>query len=439
MLFNHTCEEGYTKTCLTNVFLVLLAGLSSALPTGREFATAFMQNMNGDTDARFMIEVSAPPSSKGSTNVKVSAVGQVFQKEVDPGKSISFPLPKDVEMTGSRRYDKTVRVEASQDVTVVSLNYKQDTADISVVYPVREWGTDYYIFTPPSWGSGTYKEFSITNHKDHNLVQVRLRGSAKFQGKYFRAGSKISIQLEPFESAQIQSDADLSGTKVVSRLPVAVSSGHSCAEKYTACNHVYEQLLPTRSWGKEFIIAPLPYHDNWKMHDSVYVQASQATKVSMNKAGKVQGFSMSAGETVELYSQWPNSIYLTADKGIQVLFEFNGGADFDPFLMSILPTNHFSKSYSFEGQQDFSNLVILVAKNEDLKDVQLDKNALPASMQWRKAEGSDYSWAELNYGIGVSSNLISHPTSPIGVYSFGVAYANGYGSTASGNEAGTYR
>ncbi|CAL8298008.1 unnamed protein product [Lota lota] len=422
------------------VAVSLLTGLNSALPTGREFATAFMQNMYGDSDARFMIEVSAPPSSQGSTNVKVSAVGQVFQKDVDPGKSVSFALPNDVEMQGSKRFDKTVVVEASQDVTVVSLNFKQDTADTSVVYPVQEWGTEYYIFTPPSFTWGTYKEFSITNHKDHNLAEVRLRGSAQFQGKYHRAGSKIFIQLEPFESVQIQSEADLSGTKVVSRLPVAVSSGHSCAEKYTACNHVYEQLLPTRSWGKEFIIAPLPYHDDQNRHDSVYVQAFQTTNVSMNVAGNVKGFSISPGQTFELFSQWPYSIYLTSDKGIQVLFEFNGGpADvqpyFDPFLMSILPTNQFSKSYSLEGQLDFSNSVILVAKNDDLKDVQLDKNVLPASMEWRKVDGSDYSWAELNYGTGASSNQISHPTSPIGVYSFGVAVANGYGSPASGNEA----
>lgn len=408
---------------------------------GREFATAFMQNYNGDSDGRFTIEVSAPPSAQGSTKVKVSAVGQVFEKDVDPGKGVSFRLPDSVEMRGSGRFDKTVVVEASQDVNVLSFNYKQDTADTSVVYPLQEWGTEYYIFTPPSYHWGTYKEFSITNHKEHNLAEVLLRASVKFQGNYYPAGSKISIKLQPFESVQIQSKADLSGTKVLSKLPVAVSSGHSCAQKYTACNHVYEQLLPTRSWGKEFIIAPLPFHDSPNKHDSVYLQAFQTTTVSINVAGNVKGFSLYAGQTVELYSQWPNSIYLTSDKGIQVFFEFNGGLSdvrqyFDPFLMSILPTSHFSKSYSLEGQQDFTNAVILVAKNDDLKDVQIDKIPIAASTEWHKVDGSDYSWAELNYGTGASFKQIAHPRSPIGVYSFGVAVANGYGSQASGNEAG---
>lgn len=75
---------------------------------------------------------------------------------------------------------------------------------------------------------------------------------------------------------------------------------------------------------------------------------------------------MFAGQTLKLYSQWPHAMYLTSDKGIQVLFEFNGGPDdelqyFDPFLMTILPASQFSTSYSLEGQGDFYNNIIVVA------------------------------------------------------------------------------
>lgn len=171
-----------------------------------------------------------------------------------------------------------------------------------------------------------------------------------FQGKYYRKGSKMTIKLEPFETVQIQSQDNLRGTKVISRLPVAVSSGHSCVQIYTSCNHVYEQLLPVSSWGQEFIIAPLPYHTLFPyQHDSIYVQASQNTRITINTNGEVQSYPMFAGQTLELYSQWPHAMYLTFDKGIQVLFEFNGGSNdaldfYDPFLITILPTNHFGTS-----------------------------------------------------------------------------------------------
>lgn len=423
---------------------MIFAGLCSALPAGREFATTFMQNFGGDgRDIRFLIEVAALPTSQGSTKVKVTAMGEVYEKEINPGKSVSFKLPDSVEIKGSKRSHQTVLVEASQDVTVMSLNFKQYTADTSVVYPIKDWGTEYIIFTPSSSQKGdTFKEFSITNHKEPNTVEVFLQGSVSFQGKYYRRGSKMTIKLEAFESVQIQSQDKLSGTKVVSRLPVAVSSGHSCVQEYTSCNHVYEQLLPVNSWGKEFIIAPLPYHYVFtSSHDSVFVQASQPTKITMNVNGKVTTHTMFAGQTLELNSKWPNAMYLTSDKGIQVLFLFNGGPkytidSFDPFLMTILPTNHFSTSYSLQGQGDFQNNIIVVAQNKDLGGIKIDPKPQSSNINWQKVDGTDFSWAEMYYSTGANFYQISHPNSPFGVYSFGVARFNGYGSPASADQAG---
>ncbi|KAK2830492.1 hypothetical protein Q5P01_018423 [Channa striata] len=389
------------------VYCLMLIGLCSASPAGREFATSFMQNLGNDgRDTRFLVEVTALPSSKGSTKVKVTAMGGIYEKDISPGKTVSFKLPDSVEMTSSTKSRQTVLIEASQDITVMSLSYKPYTADTSVVYPVEEWGTEYLIFTPSSSGRDTFKEFSITNHKEPNTVEIFLQGSVRFQEKYYRRGSKMTMTLQPFETVQIQSKDNLSGTKVVSRLPVAVSSGHSCAQKYTSCNHIYEQLLPVHSWGKEFVIAPLPYHSIFtSLHDSIFVQASQPTKITMNVNGKVQTYPMFAGQTLELYSHWPHAMYLTSDKGIQVLFEFNGGsADileyFDPFLMTILPTKHFSTSYTVQGQSNFYNSVIVVARNEDVDGIKIDPKPQSANFAWQRLEGTNFSWAEMYYDTG---------------------------------------
>ncbi|XP_029023837.1 IgGFc-binding protein-like [Betta splendens] len=421
---------------------LLLIGLCSASPAGREFATSFMQNLGSDgSDTRFVVEVAALPSSRGTTKVKVTAVGQTYEKEISPGKSESFKLPNSVEMKSSQKSKQAVLIETSQDVTVMSLNYKQYTADTSVVYPVNDWGTEYFIFTPSSFMKDTFKEFSITNYKEANTVEILLQGSVRFQGKHYRRGSKMTLKLEPLETAQIQSQDDLSGTKVTSRLPVAVSSGHSCAQKYTSCNHVYEQLLPASSWGKEFVIAPLPYHSIISsLHDSVFVQASQPTKITLSVDGKVQTYPMFAGQTLELYSQWPYAMYLTSDKGVQVLFEFNGGPDdvleyFDPFLMTILPTSYFSTSYSLEGQGEFYNNVIIVARNKDLNGITIDPQPQSATFTWQNVTGTDFSWTEMYYSTGANFYKISHPESPFGLYSYGVSYANGYGSPASADTA----
>lgn len=402
-----------------------------------------MENLGrGGRETRFLVEVAALPSSQGSTKVKVSAMGEVYEKEINPGKSVSFKLPNSVEMKGGKKSRQAVLIEASQDVTVMSLNFKRYTADTSVIYPVTDWGTEYFIFTPSSTQKDTFKEFSITNYREPNSVEIFLQGSVRFQGKYYRRGSKMTLKLDAFETVQIQSQDNLRGTNVVSRLPVAVSSGHSCVQKYTSCNHVYEQLLPVNSWGKEFIIAPLPYRNYFSTsYDSVFVQASQRTKITVNVNGRVKSYPMFAGQTLELHSQWPHTMYLTSNKGIQVLFEFNGGPDddeeyFDPFLMTILPTSRFSTSYALEGQGGFYNNIIVVARNKDLDGIKIDPKPQSANYNWRKVDGTDFSWAEMYYSTGANFYQISHPNSPFGVYSFGVAYANGYGSPAAADPAG---
>nr|XP_046274208.1 IgGFc-binding protein-like [Scatophagus argus] len=416
---------------------LMLSVLCSASPAGREFATSFMQNLGGvGRDTHFLVKVTALPTLKSGTKVKVTAMGEVYGKEINPGKSITFKLPDKVGMKGSIKSGQTVLIEASQDVTVMSLNFNKYTADTSVVYPVKDWGTEYVIFTPSGSQRDTFKEFSVTNHKEPNSAEFFLQGSVRFQGKYYRRGSKMTIKLEPFQTVQIQSQDNLRGTTVISLLPVAVSSGHSCVQKYTSCKHVYEQLLPVSSWGKEFIIAPLSYHKLFPfLRDSVFVQASQPTNINISVDGKVQSYPMFAGQTMELYSQWPHAMYLTSDKGIQVLFEFSGNPNdaleyFDPFLMTILPSDHFSTSYSLEGKGGFYNHITVVARNKDLDGIKIDPKPQSTDFKWQKVDGTDFSWTEIYYSTGANSYQISHPVSPFGVHSFGVAYANGYGSPA---------
>ncbi|CAB1443365.1 unnamed protein product [Pleuronectes platessa] len=128
---------------------LVVIGLCSALPAGREFATSFMQNLGCDgKETRFSVEVAALPFSQGRTTVRVTAEGEVKVEEIEPGNSFSFKLPTSVDMKGSKKSNQTVLSEASQDVSVTSLNFKQYTADTSVVYPVKDWGTEYYTFTP---------------------------------------------------------------------------------------------------------------------------------------------------------------------------------------------------------------------------------------------------------------------------------------------------
>lgn len=438
-------------------------GLSCAGPAGRNFAISFMQNYMEvrNEPRRFLVEVFNPAATL-SAKVTVTALGKVYEKTVQPGQGESFQLPDEVEMKGSAKTQQTVQVESDQDILVYSLNYKIYSTGASMIYPVEQWGTEYYIFTPKTPKSrktipNAYKEFAITNYENKNSVEIHLTTGVKFQGQDYPKGSTLVIDLEPFESVQIQTEeeneqqlynpnvGDLTGSKIIAKQPVAVFTGHSCTWLYTGCDHVYEQLLPVSSWGTEFIIAPIAYQKPTGKYDSIYVQASQNTLVKVSgQDGTTSQKEMKAGETYELRIKWPDSLYITSDKGVQVLYEFNGGITEggilnDPFLMNILPTDQFSTSYTLVSQSDFTNEAVVVVRSKDLSGLKLGTSVTSKNLQWHKTGRGEYSWTQISYGEGSNFHQISHPDSPFALYSFGESRVNGYGTPAFGNIQGKTR
>ncbi|XP_028436588.1 IgGFc-binding protein-like [Perca flavescens] len=299
----------------------LLSCPSNAGWAGREFALSFMQNYAPDYDSpRFQLYITAVQANAKVT-VQVPPLNFKQEKTLNAGETVTISLPTSVEMYGSQKSPNTVRIEASADVTVTSFSSKLYTADTSVVYPTTEWGTEYFIFTPAGSPYGSFKEFSVTNGKESNKVEIFPLGSISFQGRVYESGSQMLIDLQPYESVQLQSVYELSGTRVASQLPVAVVTGHTCTWRFSKCNHVYEQLLPVSRWGSSFIVPPLTFQDRY---DSVFLLASQATRATVQYGNREEVLTLIRGQIMEVRYHNPETLSIQADHGIQVLMLFNG-------------------------------------------------------------------------------------------------------------------
>ncbi|XP_067094200.1 IgGFc-binding protein [Osmerus mordax] len=420
---------------------LLVSDVCHAGWAGREFAMSFMENYKTSyVGARFQLQIYALQADTRVT-VKVSSLNFVKQQTLGAGQAVTVTLPDGVEMGGTELSSKTVQIESSADVTVSAFNYKLYTADTSVIYPVREWGTDYYIFTPSATPLGTFKEFSISNGKEKNRVAVVPSDVLFYQKRLYIAGSQLVVDLLPYQSIQIQSISELTGTRVSSQLPVAVFTGHTCTWKFSKCNHVFEQLLPVSSWGSSFIVPPLSFQ---KGQSTVIIQASQATRVTVRKGSKVDVVSLDQGKAKEFDIQQPDSMTIQADHGVQVLLLFNGvmldkGQIYDPFLMTVLPSQRFCSSYFLEGQDGFQNKALLVVKTNELATLRFDGKPLPDTVQWTSISASEFSWAEMAYPQGYPDNRHNLTLgSPFALYSVGVSYMNGYGSPALCGQAGHF-
>lgn len=392
-----------------------------------------MQNYAPNYDnPRFQLYITAVQANTKVT-VQVPPLNFKQEKTLNVREGFTVSLPTGVEMYGSQKSPNTVRIEASADVTVTSFSYKLYTADTSMVFPTTDWGTEYFIFTPAGTPFASFKEFAVTNGKESNKIEIFPQGSITFQDRVYQRGSQIVIDLQPYESVQLQSVDELSGTRVASQRPVAVFTGHTCTWQFSKCNHVYEQLLPVSSWGSSFIVPPLSLQ---KKYDSVYIQASQPTRVTVQYGNRGEVLTLSRGQTTEVRYHSPEILSIQADHGIQVLLFFNGVTQgwlqyYDPFLMTILPTDRFCSSFSFEALEGFENQALLVAQSGATTELRIDGANLP-NVQWQKIVGTDFSWAEMPYKFtpGNSRHSVSSSGSRFAVYSIGVSQMNGYGAPA---------
>lgn len=410
----------------------LLSSPSNAGWAGREFALSFMQNYAPNYDSpRFQLYITAVQANAKVT-VQVPPLNFKQEKTLSAGEGVTISLPTGVEMYDSTKSPNTVRIEASADVTVTSLNYKQYTADTSVVYPITEWGTEYFIFTPAGSPYGSFKEFSVTNGKEPTKVEIFPRSPIRFQGRVYATGNQMVIDLQPYESVQLQSTYELSGTRVTSQHPVAVVTGHTCTWRFSKCNHVYEQLLPVSKWGISFIVPPLSFQ---KRYDSVFLQASQLTRVTVKHGNRDQHFTFDKSQIIEVHYHNPESLYIQADHGIQVLLLFNGVTRswlqfYDPFLMTILPTDRLCSSYSLEALEGFDNQALIVAQTSAMAELRIDGTNLPRNVQWKKVAGTEYSWVQMPFKLtpGNNRHTVSSSGSLFALYSLGVSQMNGYGA-----------
>ncbi|KAJ6663859.1 hypothetical protein lerEdw1_009939 [Lerista edwardsae] len=415
--------------------LVLLSGSCVANSRGKEFVTAFLHNSwKNLPNSKFELLITG---HQPATSVTVTINGTVFQAPtyVNEGQTVSVELPTTVEMLMTNIFDTTVVIQADKEISVFSHNYKTYSTGATVVYPIEQLGTLYYVVTPESDEPETFKEFAVIASQFPARVNIHLKGSVRFKKRVYPAGSVLVVDLEAFQAIQLQSSDDLSGSRVESNEPVAVLSGHSCAKKHSACDHVVEQLLPVPRWGTTFVVPPLSFQFG---SDMVYVIASQNTLLEYQSGGTQDSRNMKPGEVLllDVSRSWPLSI--SASARIQVLFFFTGSKrgtkTYDPFLINVPAQTSYSSSYHINGISPFDNYAVVVAKSSAYRGI-TSKNRTIGNLQWRPVPGTDYSWSEYHLGTGAQSLSLEHPTTPFGLFILGIAHLEGYGSVALGSSS----
>ncbi|KAH0631322.1 hypothetical protein JD844_005610 [Phrynosoma platyrhinos] len=355
---------------------------------------------------------------------------QKFLKKiiVNKGQMMQVALPSYVEIVGSKLFSDVIKITADKEISVVSMNSKSYSTEIALLYPVNSLGREYYVVTPSTGPRGSFPQFSVFTHQGPNVVDIYPKAQVSFNGKTYSAGSKLTVTLKAFQGIQLQAASDLSGTKIISQGLVTVLSGHVCSWKNTKCNHVFEQLQPVSSWGKIFMVPPLPWQNK---NDILYVSASQTTALTYQIGANKQTAKLEGGQVLQILILPRSPVYLSASAPIQVYFYSTGASyqtiTYDTLLMEIPDSDKYSREYTMNGQVGFQNFAFLVAKTAEVNGFMVDGKPL-INVQWNTIPGTEYSWGNFELPSMILTYRVVHPESPFGLLSVGIANLNSYGT-----------
>ncbi|KAI0237404.1 hypothetical protein LSAT2_012090 [Lamellibrachia satsuma] len=372
---------------------------------------------------------------------------------VRPGKTAMYQYPYDMYMSGSSLKKKGIRVEASGDIIVQAGSINSLTSDGFLVLPLEALGYEYlvmsYRYEARSMFHQGPSQFGVVGTQDSTRISILLPSSdtsIDFDGwtrfMIRRNGRILKLTIDAYETLQVRSPDDLTGTKILTNKPVAVFSG----SEWTSVgyqqmgDHLVEQMPPTSTWGWDFITVPIATRtagDIFRVlardndtrvriaHDDG--SAAYTETVLLDGAGYTDVSGLS-GESLTISCSRPVLVaQLCKSSGA------DGNQRSDPFMSLVPPVVQYANGYNFttikSARTEYDNYVSVVAPTTELHGLRLDGRPLSSAAMftdWTHLVSTKYSVATLTITPGVHSLGHSDRTAGIGVVLYGLKLQESY-------------
>ncbi len=399
---------------------------------GTEFWFGFMEGRN--TYEHYVeVTVSSREGATFSLYIGQSAT-PVYTNTIGPNKSDQIRLNyRDVEPTKSEQVlPLGLHLVSDKPVNVYTLNRDRNSSDVAVMYPLESLGNEYFTmcYTPHLDRSnplhGRNSEFVIVASEDNTTVSITP--VAEPDGPH-KKDETFTVTLDRGQLYQVQSnEGDLTSDQ-----PVAVYSGSLSTtipfEATGGWDHMYEQMPPLKTWGREYYTVPL----SGRKRDFFRVLASQDNTVFY--IGNVKQRVLQKGEFAEFILTTPERIF--AEKPILVA-QFSQSknndnvANGDGFMVLLSPVSQAKNDVTFVAYNSpiikiyFVNVVVPVSETGN---IELNGVRLP-SYTFTTYPGSKYAYAQIQLNAG-PQRLRNAENPDRGfiayVYGYGPYEAYGYG------------
>ena len=447
---------GFFLATLIGVFLSL--EVNAQLTTiGREFFVGFMENHRVVPNR--MDQASIIISAEEDASGIIQYVNNTINFSIKAGEQFVYDFPQDgmdiIHRTSRQIENKGVYINSNGNISVHAFNFRARSADGTVVLPLSSIGKDYWVTAHHEvFGPGVNPGFNVNFEstllilavEDDTRIEIQL-SAPSVEPVPVPAGSTLSVTLKRGESYQIKAVGDLTGTRVrvvgstdgdCKNIVVfggnkMTSVGEGCDDASTG-DHLFQQIYPTFSWGKEYIHIPLAGRSSGEMvkilasenNTIVYVNGQQSATLN---AGKFVTFSFGKEELANITATKPIAV-TTFAKSYKCNNQVGAGAgDGDPTMITLSPNSQLIKKTVFSSVKVVGiveHFVNVLAKTTSSNQTILDGLNIGAQFNpvpWN----TEFSYARVKISEG--SHTLSNPEGIIG-YAYGSGFIESYGYSA---------
>ncbi len=395
---------------------------------GNEFWFAFLQNRNTGSIHYTQMTVT---SQLGANITLTYGPNETLIGNYTIAANVPQTIPIDysiLEPSYSENIEnKGIHLVSDNPVNVYAFNYRTQSSDVAVIYPLKSIGSEYFAmcYSPKSSNSETKSEFMVVATANNTLVKIVPSVDTESN----KANSAISVTLNKGQVYQVRSMNDLTGSYISASQPIAFFSGTMSSyipNTAQSADHLYEQIPQTNTWGREFYTVPL----NLRSKDTYRILAEEdGTVVTIGATNSKQ--TIGKGKYYEFELSSSQACKITSTKKILVAqycrsqaIDGSSGVG-DPFMTIISPITQKTNDVTFTAYE--SNLVKnifyvnVVTLTSETSLVTMDGNSIGG--QFLPFSGTKYSYAQIAVSKG-NHRLKTNSTSKDGgflasVYGFG--------------------
>ena len=272
----------------------------------------------------------------------VTASGYSYSGVARNTSSVIVTVPSTLEVQSSSERNKGIYVKASgtNRISVYGSSLERYTSDSFLALPCLDQSLDEYeYYAMCYYGAGLPCALLFVACQDNTQITTPYG----------------SVTLNRLQTYLIERSHDTTGARITSTKPVSFFSSNRCSyvpSHIRACDYLTEQLPPTSTWGREFLVASLNGRSSPELYRIIASRPSTVFTVTCNIRSQTSSYTLaSAGSWREVILA--DNSYCSIESNLPVLVaqfaygQSSDGVSADPFMVMIPPIDQFSNRYVF--------------------------------------------------------------------------------------------